>query len=98
MARPRQANVERPPCPDGHEGRVLLNGFYGKVANYRRPRYKCYPANGLKPHPFVLPLAPRQPTADHPHGRDCAHCGHVVGRDEGPGNTARIHLLGPRDR
>ncbi len=96
MPRPRAENVERPPCPDGHAGRTSLNGFYGKVAHYRRPRYKCYPDNGAKPHPFTLPLARRQPTADHPHGSDCEHCGHAVGRNEGP-VTPRGYVYSARE-
>jgi hypothetical protein len=83
VGRPRKENVERPPCPDGHAGRVLLNGYYGRSENYRRPRYKCYPSNGTKGHPFSLPLGRRQPTASHPHGPECQNCGHHLARHEG---------------
>jgi hypothetical protein len=74
---------------------VLLDGFYGRLDHYRRPRYKCVPAHG-KPHRFTTDLARRQPTADHPHGPDCQHCGHAVARHEGP-ETPRGFVYSARE-
>jgi len=96
VGRPRNPTAERPPCPLGHAGRVLLNGYYGQTGHYRRPRYKCYPSAGGKPHPFQLPLGRRQPTPDHPHGPSCQDCGHLVARHEGA-ETARRYFYSTRD-
>ena len=51
-------NTLRPTCPRaGHErSRVWLYGQQGPEG-HKRPRWKCVPANGDKPHEFseVLP-------------------------------------------
>ena len=87
--------VERPECPQGHQGRVHLDGFYGRAAHFRRPRYKCIPDSG-KPHRFTEPLPRRQPTDDHPHGADCTECGHGASRNGGP-QTGRGFLFTARE-
>jgi hypothetical protein len=74
---------------------VLLDGFYGRLDHYRRPRYKCVPSQG-KAHRFTSDLARRQPTADHPHGPECQHCGHAVARHEGP-ETPRGYIYSARE-
>lgn len=76
----RKMAVVRPTCPrPGHEnGRVWLWGHRGP-AEHRRPRWRCVPANGDKPHEFSEML-PRQAT----HDGFCDECERSYARNEGP--------------
>jgi transposase-like protein len=91
MARPRQDTL-RPRCPrPGHENsRVWLNGHRGPEG-HRRPRWKCVPANGDKPHQFSETL-PRQVT----HDGFCDECERIYRRNEGP-QGARYYLYSVRE-
>ena len=88
-------SVQRPPCPEGHEGRVQLDGYYGRVEHFRRPRYRCVQPDGTV-HRFTEALARRQPTETHPHGADCEHCGRTLARHEGP-QTGRGYVFTDRE-
>lgn len=72
--------LQRPACPrPGHENsRVWLNGQRGPDG-HKRPRWKCVPRNGDKPHRFTEVL-PRQSTTDG----FCGECERVYGQSEGP--------------
>jgi hypothetical protein len=95
VAPPLNLSVPRPDCPLGHVGRVQLDGYYGRVEHFRRPRYRCVQADGTV-HRFTEALARRQPTETHPHGADCEHCGRNLGRNEGP-QTGRGFVFTDRE-
>lgn len=82
----------RPTCPHpGHErSRVWLWGKRGPEG-HQRPRWKCFPENGDKPHEFSEVL-PRQMT----HDGFCDECERVYAPNEGP-QAARDYLYTIRD-
>jgi hypothetical protein len=84
--------LQRPRCPrPGHENsRVWLNGQRGPDG-HKRPRWKCVPRNGDKPHRFTEVL-PRQTTTDG----FCGECERVYGPSEGP-QGARDYLYTIRE-
>jgi hypothetical protein len=84
--------VERPRCPrPGHaKGKVWLNGSYG-VAGHKRPRWKCIPPNGDKPHRFTEEL-PRQ-ISDQGY---CPHCERDYAALEGP-TSAKAYAFGVKE-
>ncbi len=88
----RKEAVVRPTCPrPGHENsRVWLNGHRGPEG-HRRPRWKCVPENGDKPHQFSETL-PRQAT----HDGFCDECERIYRRNEGP-QGARYYLYSIRE-
>jgi hypothetical protein len=88
----RKEAVLRPVCPrPGHEdSRVWLNGHRGPEG-HKRPRWKCVPANGDKPHQFSETL-PRQTT----HDGFCDECERTYAPSEGP-QGARNYLYPIRD-
>jgi hypothetical protein len=88
----RKMAVVRPTCPrPGHENsRVWLWGHRGP-ADHRRPRWRCVPANGDKPHEFSETL-PRQAT----HDGFCDECERSYARNEGP-QSAREFLYPIRE-
>lgn len=59
--------VEVPPCPEGHLGRVVRDGWYGAREGQRRQRWRCVPADGTKFHKFleVLPRLARSKESAH---------------------------------
>jgi Probable Zinc-ribbon domain len=81
LGRPMKIGVERPPCVDGHAGRVLLDGYIeNRRGTYERPRYKCVPSDGSKPHSF-RPILRNQHEL---HGADrCTHCERKFARVDG---------------
>ena len=81
MDRPR-LDTERPRCPRGHDGDVLLAGRrVWKGGVFQRSRFICVPQQGER-HKFSLPR--RQPTGRHPHGDTCPSCDARGGRSGGP--------------
>lgn len=79
--------IPRPPCPQGHPGRIWLDGRYGRSwsEHHYRVRFTCIPANGAKRHRFTFAEAMRAPSASHPHSGDaCPHCEHTYFHGEGP--------------
>lgn len=81
MARPR-LDTERPRCPQGHDGHVLLAGRrVWKGGVFCRSRFICVPKQGER-HKFSVPR--RQPTSRHPHGDTCPSCDARAGRTGGP--------------
>ena len=66
------------PCPTHADGRVVKNGQYGKPP-HRRQLYRCYPADGSKPHAFAG-ATPRL-TAE---SGSCHHCENPVAEHQGP--------------
>jgi hypothetical protein len=81
MARPR-LHTDRPRCPQGHAGEVLLAGRrVWKGGAFSRQRFLCVPRQGRR-HKFSLPH--RQPTPRHPHGDTCPACDARPGRTGGP--------------
>jgi hypothetical protein len=89
MARPR-LDTERPSCPQGHVGEVLLAGRrVWKGGVFARLRFVCVPLQGQR-HKFSLPH--RQPTRRHPHGDACPTCDTRAGRTGGPLTAVDHHF------
>lgn len=82
-----------PPCPLHEGAKVVRNGTYGKGMAKQRQSYKCFPADGTKPHKFTPPL-PR----DHVHenGESCDHCDELRGVHRGETAVARRHSWSTR--
>lgn len=82
--RPPRLGVERPPCPVGHEGRILLDGHYtSRYAPVERSRYRCVPADGSGVHVFRPPLRTRHTiTAGGVH-QECDACERGLARNDG---------------
>ncbi len=82
-----------PTCPLHDDSKVVRNGIYGKRTQKPRQRYRCYPADGSKPHNFTPPL-PR----DHVHenAEHCAHCNELRGVHRGETAVARRHTWSTR--
>lgn len=79
--RPR-LGVARPPCPRGHVGRVLLDGHTrSRHTPFDRPRYRCVPADGNRPHKFRPPLRTRHPAS--PAHSECDACERELARNDG---------------
>jgi hypothetical protein len=91
MARVKKDTL-RPRCPrPGHAtGSVWLYGTRGPKG-HERPRWRCVPANGDKPHEFSETL-PRQTT----HDGFCGECERAYAPSEGP-QGARDYLYPIRD-
>lgn len=71
-----------PLCPRGHGSRqIVFGGRYGQGLG--KQLYKCYPADGSRPHRFA-PLLPRQGMPEH----TCWECENPIYAHEGP-RTAR---------
>lgn len=70
----------RPECPrkEHKHSNVLRYGYHGHNG-HQRPRWKCIPANGDKPHEFSETL-PRQTT----HSGFCEECERGYAHHEGP--------------
>lgn len=97
MPRARDLTTPRPKCPDGHDGEVWLDGFYGRDKTHQRPLFRCVPnnpdphrsprpklhADGKPAHKFVEPL-PRRHTRTTSAPAACEECEHVLTRREGP--------------
>jgi hypothetical protein len=66
------------PRPEHAGSRVKLDGSYGKPG-HRRQRYRCFPADGAKPHVFTE-LLPREEA----WREACEHCERHIERREGP--------------
>jgi hypothetical protein len=73
--------------------KVVRNGTYGKATPKPRQSYKCFPADGSKPHKFTPPL-PR----DHVHDNEehCDHCDELRGIHRGETAVARRHSWSTR--
>jgi hypothetical protein len=80
----------RPRCAAHPDARVWKNGLYGRPG-HRRPRYRCFPADGSRSHVFTEQL-PRRQIA----GEECIHCERPVAPHEGPA-TARRHRFAVRE-
>lgn len=81
--RPPRPIPDRPTCPDGHPGRVILWGRRRwTCAPYRRQRARCLPADRTRPHTFSLDQ--RQTTPDHPAGESCPACDVTPTASQGP--------------
>ena len=82
-----------PECPDHDGSKVVRNGTYGKATPQPRQSYKCFPADGSKPHKFTPPL-PR----DHVHDNEdhCDHCDELRGVHRGETAVARRHSWSTR--
>jgi hypothetical protein len=82
-----------PQCPDHDGSKVVRNGSYGKATEKPRQGYKCFPADGSKPHKFTPPL-PR----DHVHDNEdhCDHCDELRGVHRGETAVARRHSWSTR--
>lgn len=82
-----------PPCPKHDGSKVVRNGTYGKGTAVPRQGYKCFPADGSKPHKFTPPL-PR----DHVHenAEHCDHCDELRGVHRGETAVARRHSWSTR--
>jgi len=82
-----------PPCQSHPGSRVVRNGTYGKKTPKPRQGYKCFPADGSKPHKFTPPL-PR----DHVHDNTdhCDHCDELRGIHRGETAVARRHSWSTR--
>ena len=90
----RAVAAETPPsCPSHSDSRVIRNGTYGKATPKPRQGYKCFPADGSKPHKFTPPL-PR----DHVHDNKehCDHCDELRGIHRGETAVARRHSWSTR--
>ena len=76
----------RPQCPrPEHAGSNIRRYGYRGPEHHRRPRWKCVPANGDKPHEFSE-LLPRQTT----HEGFCIECERGYAHNEGP-QSARYY-------
>ena len=84
MATNRRSNTgDRPTCPKGHIGWVVLHGRAVRAdAAFSRPRFRCRSDDGVEDHTFSLPR--RQPGAGHPHGSICVSCDRDHGPSDGP--------------
>jgi hypothetical protein len=100
MARTKaDPTVVRPRCPEHPDSRVRLDGYRRAQWSdaHRRPRYRCVTVPGTRGHSFSLPVAVRQPTAQHPDsGAACPTCEHVYARHEGV-RTGRHFVFGHQE-
>lgn len=82
MARPRLA-VERPQCPEGHDGVVYLHGQRRRRdERFAKTRWRCVRIENGKTLRHYWTGARRTPT--HPDGTTCDSCEHELARAEGP--------------
>jgi hypothetical protein len=81
--------VRRPPCPQAHAGRVLLDGHIRSPGGrFDRPRYRCLPDVG-NPHVFTEPLPIRHDLGT-PDEDECLSCGRHFGRNDGRRTPTRF--------
>lgn len=106
MARAKVLGVERPACPDGHQGRIWLRGTYRGTTGFERTRFTCVsmqspredePAVELR-HNFTALLSPRRPAHDHSDDPnfECAACERHYKRAEGS-RTPASNLFSVRE-
>lgn len=79
------AGVRRPRCPDGHAGRVVLNGTRRSSlgGRFEKSRYRCIPADRLeRAHDFMEPTAARRRLVLN-HPEECRTCGRPYYRGQG---------------
>lgn len=90
--RPPRPMPDRPTCPDGHPGRVILWGRRRwTCAPYRRQRARCLPGDRSRPYTFSLDR--RQTTPDHPAGESCPACDVTPTASQGPSSpVAYLHI------
>ncbi len=94
LGRPLTSAVERPPCPEGHLGTVLLDGRRrSRDGRYERTRYRCAPDEGHRQgrtgkghhlpgeHVFMAVLPARREHGGHPG--ECDACERAFGPTEG---------------
>ena len=98
MARPLTSGVERPPCPQGHDGLIYLDGRITSGLGhqrYGRQRFRCIPKEpGERPHVFRLALAQRRLVMSQPgSGEECGHCERTFGRARGYAGAARFAFV-----
>lgn len=74
---PVKRGVRRPACGEHPGSRVQFFGRYG-VSGRERQRFRCFPADGSRPHTFTEPL-PRLLAAHS----DCVECERSVAAHEG---------------
>src|ERR1035437_7163864 len=81
--RPLIPGVDRPACPRGHVGLVLLAGRnLDAQGRFEKTRYRCAPADkNEKGHIFLAPLALRREISAT--GHECDSCERVFRRAEG---------------
>jgi hypothetical protein len=100
VARPLVLGVERPPCPDGHAGRIWLRGKYvGESTGFERTRFTCVPADPTSDrHNFTAVFSPRRPNHDHRDDPDfeCDVCERDYKRAEGA-RTPHSNLFSVRE-
>lgn len=79
-----RAGVIRTPCPDGHEGRIQLNGFArSKSGLHERQLIRCVPFDrSIKPHRFRPKISARHDV--HSHTGLCDQCERPLSRSDGP--------------
>lgn len=77
-----------PPCQEHAGSKVIRNGTYGVRTPRPRQRYRCFPADGSKPHSFT-PALPREHV--HPAEGGCPECEELRGVHHGETAVARRH-------
>lgn len=80
--------VAAPPCQEHAGSKVIRNGTYGVRTPRPRQRYRCFPADGSKPHSFT-PALPREHV--HPAEGGCPECEELRGVHHGETAVARRH-------
>lgn len=94
MARGRRPTpgVPRPPCPQGHHGRIWLDGRRtSRDGRFERTRYRCLPADPLeKPHAFLAPVPGRRECG---HEAACETCDRPFGRADGLAGAWRFSFV-----
>jgi hypothetical protein len=83
--RPRLEGIRRPRCPLGHDSAVQLNGYVrSRSTAHERPRYRCVPYDGSRPHRFT-PAMPTRHERHAGHGpAECEACERPIARFDGP--------------